>query len=135
MAFPSATWYHGRISRTDAEQLLSGVGKEGAFLIRQNMFKNGVYALSLLHKDGICHYLIRTIPPNNYLSIEGDVGGNGENPNFLDMTDLIQYYAETENGLLSKLKYPCQCKHDILHELKQAALVNDTELLDSQKSR
>lgn len=127
----AAPWFHGRISRTDAEEILSATEKEGAFLIRQNMFQNGVYALSLLHKKGICHYLIRMHPPpNNYLSIESD--DNRENPKFLEMSDLIKHYMETEDGLLSKLKHPCKCKHDLVLELKQAAISN-TEVVETQE--
>ena len=46
-------WYHGRISRTDAEKILdmSG-GIEGNYLVRDSLTLTGEYVLSLCYQVG-----------------------------------------------------------------------------------
>jgi len=43
-------WYHGRISRNDAEKLLVNKGNiEGSFLVRDSLSVTGEHILSISH--------------------------------------------------------------------------------------
>lgn len=61
-------WYHGRISRVDAEKILDNAGGgEGTYLVRDSLTITGEYVLSLCHQVHIhdCprHYLIQYFFP------------------------------------------------------------------------
>ena len=44
-------WYHGRISRTDAERILEvGGAVEGSYLVRDSLTLTGEYVLSLCYQ-------------------------------------------------------------------------------------
>lgn len=44
-------WYHGRISRTDAERILEMSGAvEGSYLVRDSLTLTGEYVLSLCYQ-------------------------------------------------------------------------------------
>ena len=44
-------WYHGRVSRVDAEKILESHGSvEGSFLVRDSLTMTGEYVLSLCHQ-------------------------------------------------------------------------------------
>ena len=44
-------WYHGRISRVDAEKILDTAGgDEGTYLVRDSLTITGEYVLSLCHQ-------------------------------------------------------------------------------------
>ena len=44
-------WYHGRVSRVDAEKILESQGSvEGSFLVRDSLTMTGEYVLSLCHQ-------------------------------------------------------------------------------------
>ena len=45
------SWYHGRVSRVDAEKVLESHGSvEGSFLVRDSLTMTGEYVLSLCHQ-------------------------------------------------------------------------------------
>ena len=47
-------WYHGRVSRVDAEKILDNAGGgEGTFLVRDSLTITGEYVLSLCHQVGL----------------------------------------------------------------------------------
>ena len=48
-------WYHGRISRTDAEKILDmNGGMEGSYLVRDSLTLTGEYVLSLCYQVSTC---------------------------------------------------------------------------------
>lgn len=53
-------WYHGNISRIEAEQLLE---EEGQFLVRDSASsgRSGDYALSCVWKGAILHFLVQKV--------------------------------------------------------------------------
>ena len=51
-------WYHGRVSRPSAEQLLEQRGNlEGSYLVRDSLTTTGEYVLSLCHQVCMCVYI------------------------------------------------------------------------------
>ena len=61
-------WYHGRISREQAEALLQHK-EDGMFLVRDSVHFAGDYTLSVCFDDHIDHY--RIIITNNQLEVDG----------------------------------------------------------------
>ncbi|KFW89758.1 Phosphatidylinositol 3,4,5-trisphosphate 5-phosphatase 1, partial [Phalacrocorax carbo] len=53
-------WYHGNITRSRAEDLLSKVGKDGSFLVRASESIPSAYALCVLYRN--CVYTYRILP-------------------------------------------------------------------------
>ena len=49
-------WYHGRLSRADAERTLEQSGSvEGSYLVRDSLSMTGEYVLSLCHQ--VSHFV------------------------------------------------------------------------------
>lgn len=49
------SWYHGRVSRVDAEKILDNAGGgEGTYLVRDSLTITGEYVLSLCHQVNNC---------------------------------------------------------------------------------
>eukprot|EP00729_Bicosta_minor_P003180 gene3180-28387_t len=70
---PPESWYHGAISRKEAEKRIrSAEKKEGVYLVRAKNVAEGEYALSLLAADGrIVHYVVK-VPsgPGEQLTVQ-----------------------------------------------------------------
>lgn len=91
-------WYFGGIKRPEAEKLLKTPPNEhGAFLVRDS--DKGGYALSMKDGDMVKHYKIRTTDTGNFFIAHN-------NP-FTTLSDLIQYYTKTADGLCDVLKKAC----------------------------
>ncbi|XP_048362861.1 phosphatidylinositol 3,4,5-trisphosphate 5-phosphatase 1 [Sphaerodactylus townsendi] len=98
-------WYHGTITRSRAEDLLSKVGKDGSFLVRASESISSAYALCLLHRN--CVYTYRILPnKENKLVIQASEGVPVQYFNNLD--ELIEFYKKENMGLVRSLKYPVQ---------------------------
>ncbi|XP_011505874.1 PREDICTED: tyrosine-protein kinase shark [Ceratosolen solmsi marchali] len=95
-------WYHGNMSREDAEKLLQEDGKEyGTFLVRESGSSLGDYVLSVLYDDEVVHYQIRKHGEDAFFSIDDETTIHG-------LDTLIEYYQEENRGLVSKLRKPCK---------------------------
>ncbi len=103
----SASWYFGTIKLPEAEHLLMRHGNEhGAFLIGNHDTKGSNigadwFALSLKdgdHKSGdvVKHYRIKTTDSANYFI--------ARRQEFDTLQDLITYYSENSDGLVTTLK-------------------------------
>ncbi|XP_066475539.1 phosphatidylinositol 3,4,5-trisphosphate 5-phosphatase 1 isoform X2 [Tiliqua scincoides] len=96
-------WYHGTITRSRAEDLLSKVGKDGSFLVRASESISSAYALCLLCRN--CVYTYRILPnKENKLVIQASEGVPVQYFNNLD--ELIEFYKKENMGLIRNLKFP-----------------------------
>lgn len=127
-------WYHGRISRTDAEKILdmSG-GVEGNYLVRDSLTLTGEYVLSLCYQGKKYHYIISRHPDGTVAIQDG--------AKFASPLELIQYYTRKVDGLLTTLTTPC-CRRPgqppagyrfITHEEMQQAMREAALLLGYQE--
>lgn len=92
-------WYHGKITRQEAEdRLLKDGHAPGKFLIRQRDEKN-TYALTISCADTPRHYFIAQ-RQDFRLSIE-------EGPRFDCLMMLVDNYHNKSDGLACKLRQPC----------------------------
>nr|CAI5828820.1 unnamed protein product [Callosobruchus analis] len=91
------SWYHGKLSREDAEDLLKQESeKNGLFLVRDSISSIGDYVLSVIHNKEINHYQIRRHVEDAFFSIDERIKFHG-----LDV--LIEYYQSTPNVLCEGL--------------------------------
>lgn len=129
-------WYHGRISRLDAEQLLDNFGRPpGSFLVRDSLTTTGEYVLSLSFQGKKYHYIISRHPDGSMAIQDG--------AKFDSPIELIQYHTKTVDGLITTLKQPCcrlpgqppQGYRFISHEEMQMAMREAALLLGYQVRR
>ncbi|XP_030043440.1 SH2 domain-containing adapter protein F isoform X3 [Microcaecilia unicolor] len=78
-------WYHGAISRTDAENLLR-LCKEASYLVRNSETSKNDYSLSLKSNQGFMHMKLSRTKENKYI-----LGQNS--PPFDNVPEIIHYYA------------------------------------------
>ncbi|KAK7099740.1 tyrosine-protein kinase SYK-like [Littorina saxatilis] len=92
-------WFHGKLSRQEAEDRLEKDGhEEGKFLIRQKDEKD-TFALTLSSEGRPRHYLI-ALKQDSRLAIE-------DGPRFDCLMMLVDNYHNKSDGLACKLKQPC----------------------------
>ncbi|XP_015602408.1 tyrosine-protein kinase Shark [Cephus cinctus] len=97
-------WYHGKLSREGAENLLKEESQEdGIFLVRESSTSCGDYVLSVLHNGEVIHYQIRKHGEDAFFSIDDETTIHG-------LDTLIEYYQEDNHALETKLKIPCKGK-------------------------
>ncbi|KAM9127814.1 phosphatidylinositol 3,4,5-trisphosphate 5-phosphatase 1 isoform 3-T3 [Pangshura tecta] len=98
-------WYHGNITRSKAEDLLSKVGKDGSFLVRASESISSAYALCVLFKN--CVYTYRILPnKENKLIVQASEGVPVKY--FDNLDELIEFYKKENMGLVWHLRYPVQ---------------------------
>ncbi|XP_064522781.1 phosphatidylinositol 3,4,5-trisphosphate 5-phosphatase 1 isoform X3 [Pseudopipra pipra] len=96
-------WYHGNITRSRAEDLLSKVGKDGSFLVRASESIASAYALCVLFRN--CVYTYRILPgKENKLVVQASEGVPVKY--FENLEELIEFYKKENMGLIWHLKYP-----------------------------
>jgi len=89
-------WFHGKISRQEAEQLLQP-REDGLFLVRESSNYPGDYTLCVCHQAKVEHYHI--IINSNQLTIDEEVF-------FKNLDELVQHYTKEADGLCTKLIRP-----------------------------
>ncbi|XP_037080596.1 tyrosine-protein kinase CSK-like [Pollicipes pollicipes] len=97
-------WFHGKISREQAEGLLTP-REDGLFLVRESTNFLGDYTLCVCYQGKVEHY--RVIYKDNQLTIDEEVF-------FENLTKLVEHYNEDADGLCTQLKrsVPKQGKQD-----------------------
>jgi len=108
-----ADWFHGIISRTDAEALLKSQ-KSGTFLIRVAETRFG-YSLSMMFQGRCKHFMIDQRSEDDRYIV---VGNDRTYPSLNDIVDFHQKHPVTDDG--DKLEFPCPTSgpRDDLDELK-----------------
>ncbi|XP_046546473.1 tyrosine-protein kinase CSK-like [Haliotis rubra] len=89
-------WFHGKISRGDAERLLSPP-EDGLFLIRESSNYPGDYTLCVCCGSKVEHY--RILYRNNRLTVDEEVY-------FRNLAELVQHYKTDADGLCTRLVRP-----------------------------
>ncbi|XP_066980904.1 tyrosine-protein kinase CSK-like isoform X4 [Macrobrachium rosenbergii] len=87
-------WFHGKISREEAESLLTP-HEDGLFLVRESTNFPGDYTLCVCFSDKVEHY--RVIYKDNKLTID-------EEEFFDHLTKLVEHYEQDADGLCTQLK-------------------------------
>uniref|UniRef100_A0A1A9WHW4 Tyrosine-protein kinase n=1 Tax=Glossina brevipalpis TaxID=37001 RepID=A0A1A9WHW4_9MUSC len=91
-------WYHGKLSRENAEELIKNEGDmDGTFLIRESGTATGDFVLTLLFKGEVCHYQIRRHGEDAFFSIEDKI------KILHGLETLVDFYQQAANGLVTKL--------------------------------
>ncbi|XP_036951649.1 SH2 domain-containing adapter protein F isoform X4 [Acanthopagrus latus] len=85
MPLESQFWYHGAISRTDAESLLR-LCKEASYLVRNSETSKNDYSLSLKSSQGFMHMKLSRTKENKYIL------GQNSCP-FDSVPEIIHYYS------------------------------------------
>ncbi|CAG9855427.1 unnamed protein product [Phyllotreta striolata] len=97
-------WYYGKLTREEAETILTQDGRNGLFLVRDSNSSTGDYVLSVLHNSLVRHYQIRRHIDDAFFSIN-------ECLKFHGLEVLIEYYTKNsinDEGVLTEYipKYP-----------------------------
>ena len=75
-------------------------GESGSFLIRESESKPGDFSLSLRDGDNVKHYRIRTLDSGGFFI--------ARRATFDTLSDMVAYYQKDADGLVIRLKEPCQ---------------------------
>ncbi|CAG5127528.1 unnamed protein product [Candidula unifasciata] len=89
-------WYHGKISRQEAEKLLYP-REDGLFLVRDSNNYVGDYTLCVCFGDKVEHYHIKY--EDNKLSVDNEEF-------FRNLEELVQHYTKDADGLCTRLIRP-----------------------------
>ncbi|KAM8893744.1 SH2 domain-containing adapter protein F isoform 3-T3 [Spinachia spinachia] len=85
MPLESQFWYHGAISRTDAESLLR-LCKEASYLVRNSETSKNDYSLSLKSSQGFMHMKLSRTKESNYILGQNSVP-------FDSVPEIIHFYS------------------------------------------
>ena len=93
-------WFHGKITRENAVNILSAHGKnEGIFLVRESKTVPGDFVLSLWHENQALHFQIQN-RGGIFFSID-------DGPVFQGLDSLVDYYRNDADGLPIRLTSYC----------------------------
>uniref|UniRef100_A0A8C5M9K4 phosphatidylinositol-3,4,5-trisphosphate 5-phosphatase n=1 Tax=Leptobrachium leishanense TaxID=445787 RepID=A0A8C5M9K4_9ANUR len=109
----SHQWYHGNITRSRAEDLLSQAGKDGSYLVRASESVCRAYALCVLYQS--CVYTYRILQnTEQQLSVQASEGVPMRF--FATLSELIDFYRKENLGLVTHLQYPIQKEEELPEE-------------------
>ncbi|XP_072037049.1 tyrosine-protein kinase SYK-like [Amphiura filiformis] len=95
-------YYHGRLTREEAEKRLTEGGLiDGLYLLRDHLFHDAYYVLSMYYEGVIRHYVI----VRNFQ--DGTVSLIGSERKFTGPIELVSYYSRNSSSLHCQLKKPC----------------------------
>ncbi|XP_037528394.2 tyrosine-protein kinase SYK [Rhipicephalus sanguineus] len=110
-------WFHGRLSRADAERRLQDAGHlDGRFLVRER--DDSSYALCLSHGGSVKHYKVDVTPSGEFAIQDGQ--------RFPSIMSLISHYTLFSDGLWCPLTEAC-VRPDCHLAVKPASTVSRAE--------
>ena len=92
------SWYHGPISRSAAEYLLSS-GINGSFLVRESESSPGQRSISLRFEGRVYHYRINEDPEAKFVYVTTEC-------RFNTLAELVHHHSMQSDGLITQLLYP-----------------------------
>ncbi|KAM6934324.1 growth factor receptor-bound protein 14 isoform 2-T2 [Xenentodon cancila] len=100
----SQPWFHGKLSREDAQRLITQQGLiDGVFLLRDSQSNPKTFVLSLCHMQKIKHFQILPVDDEGQLFYSLDDG----HTRFTDLIQLVEFYLLNRGVLPCKLKHHC----------------------------
>ncbi|XP_055531507.1 tyrosine-protein kinase Shark isoform X2 [Wyeomyia smithii] len=102
-------WFHGKVSRERAEEILRQEGGDGIFMVRESSSSEGDFVLSVLFQKEVVHYQIRRHGDDAFFSIDDHTPIHG-------LDSLIEHYRESSHGLVTQLQAICRSDpppHDV----------------------
>lgn len=106
------SWFHGKISREDAETLLCP-RLDGLFLVRESTNFPGDYTLCVCYQSKVEHYRVKSHAGK--LTIDDE--------EFFDnLEELIEHYKNDADGLCTKLVKPLSKENDDLCVISEQEL-------------
>lgn len=100
----SQPWFHGGVSRTEAQRLLEEQGQvDGLYLIRDSQLHPQCFVLSLCHQLKAKHYLLIPCEENGRQYYTMDDGATL----FIDLLQLVEFHQINRGILPVCLKHPC----------------------------
>lgn len=100
----SMPWFHGKLTREEAEKLLEH-GRNGQFLVRESQNFKGDYTLCVLYERKVEHYRVRR-NHKNFVTVDDE-------EYFENLFKLVEHYQHDADGLCSRLKYSVDKTKDI----------------------
>ncbi|KAJ8405718.1 hypothetical protein AAFF_G00311550 [Aldrovandia affinis] len=95
--------YHGAISKEATERLLSSIGKDGSFLIRNSETKPRVYCICVLCKECVYTYRVHQAEGGSWVT-ESSPGV--QKRYFRHVKNLIAAFQKPDQGIAMPLLYP-----------------------------
>ncbi|XP_051040524.1 growth factor receptor-bound protein 14 isoform X1 [Phodopus roborovskii] len=100
----SQPWFHHKISRDEAQQLISQQGPvDGVFLVRDSQSNPRTFVLSMSHGQKIKHFQIIPVEDDGEMFHTLDDG----HTRFTDLIQLVEFYQLNKGVLPCKLKHYC----------------------------
>ncbi|KAK6179472.1 hypothetical protein SNE40_011824 [Patella caerulea] len=97
----STTFFYGRITREEAENILKTKGmQDGLFLLRESISPLGNYAVSICNNGGIHHYIIEKKADGQFMIPQGR--------KFPGPVELIEHYKNNLDGFVTAPTIPCE---------------------------
>ncbi|XP_055592392.1 tyrosine-protein kinase Shark isoform X2 [Uranotaenia lowii] len=94
-------WFHGKITRDRAEEILRQENGDGIFMVRESNSSEGDFVLSVLFQNEVVHYQIRRHGDDAFFSINDHEPIHG-------LDSLIEHYRESSSGLVTRLQAICR---------------------------
>uniref|UniRef100_A0A3Q3VQP6 Uncharacterized protein n=1 Tax=Mola mola TaxID=94237 RepID=A0A3Q3VQP6_MOLML len=97
------SWFHGRMSRDEAQRLITQQGLIDVFLLRDSQSNPKTFVLSLCHMQKVKHFQILPMDDEGEVLYSLDDGQT----RFTDLIQLVEFYQLNRGVLPCKVKHHC----------------------------